>query len=230
MTDFTALKEKFQAANTKNKLPLVEQFINEGENGCQFLREFLEASQGQEPNLVQGKAYQLLYKTENNNNKEFLDRCFNQGIVTLKSERNVDYSQLQQLLIEGKYQEADTLTRNKLFELAGEKAIERKWIYFTEMEKLPNTDLDIIDQLWYIYSEGKFGYRVQRKIWLSLGKDFNQLWTKINWKNGNRWTKYPQEFIWDLTAPMGHLPLSNQLRGVRVINSLFNHPVWSNVN
>lgn len=230
MTDLITLKEKFQTANTKNQLPLVEKIINEGENGWQFLREFLEESQGKEPNLVLGKAYQLLYKTDNNDNKEFLNNCFNQGIVTLKSDQNVDYSELQQLLIEGKYQDADTVTRKKLWELAGETAIKRKWLYFTEVEKLPATDLQTIDQLWYIYSEGKFGYHIQRKIWLSVGKDFNKLWTKINWKNGNKWTKYPQEFTWDLTAPVGHLPLSNQLRGVRVINSLFNHPVWNNLN
>lgn len=228
MTDFVTLKEKFQTANTKNQLSLVEEFINEGENGCQFLKEFLQTSQGKEPNLVLGKAYQLLYKTDQN--KDFLNNCFAQGIVTLKSDKNVDYSELQQLLIEGKYQDADTLTREKLSELAGETAMKRKWTYFTEIEKLPATDLDIIDQLWYIYSEGKFGYRVQRQIWLSLDKDFNKLWTKINWKNGNKWTKYPQEFIWDLSAPLGHLPLSNQLRGVRVINSLFNHPVWNQNN
>lgn len=230
MTDLIALKEKFNQATTKNKLPLVEEIINEGEDGYQFLREFLEASQGEKPDFVLGKTYQLLYKTENDHNKEFLNKCFNQGIITLKSDKNIDYSELQKLLIEGKYQEADTLTRQKLFELVGEKAVKRKWIYFTEIDKLPATDLDIIDQLWNIYSEGKFGHRVQRKIWLSVGKDFNKLWTEIHWKKGNKWTKYPQEFIWDLTAPVGHLPLSNQLRGVRVIDSLFNHPVWQNIN
>lgn len=228
MTDLLTLKDKFKTANSKNQLPLVEQIINEGENGWQFLKEFLAASQGKKPNLVVGKAYQLLYQTDNDDNKEFLNNYFNQGIITLKSDKNIDYNELQKLLIERKYQAADSLTRQKLCELVGESAIKRKWIYFTEIEKLPATDLDIIDQLWYIYSEGKFGYRVQRKIWLSLGKDFNQLWTKIQWKNDNKWTKYPQEFIWDLTAPPGHLPLSNQLRGVRVIDSLFNHPVWNN--
>ncbi|PLZ94121.1 hypothetical protein CI594_16205, partial [Fischerella thermalis CCMEE 5196] len=43
---------------------------------------------------------------------------------------------------------------------------------------------------------------------------------------GNNWTRYPQEFTWDLSAPKGHLPLSNQLRGVRVIASIFAHPAW----
>ncbi len=227
MNDLLELKEKFQGASEKNQLPLIEQIINEGENGYQFLRDFLVSSQGKEPNIVLGKAYQLLYQSDNAQNKEFLDQCFTQGIVDLKSAKSIDYTELQNLLIRGKYQEADVLTRVKLCELAGETAIKRKWVYFTEVDKFPATDLETLDQLWYIYSEGKFGYRVQRQIWLSLGQDFEKLWAKINWKNGNKWTKYPQEFTWDLSAPLGHLPLSNQLRGVRVISALFSHPVWT---
>jgi hypothetical protein len=30
-----------------------------------------------------------------------------------------------------------------------------------------------------------------------------------------------------LTAPVGHLPLSNQLRGVRVMEALLCHPAWT---
>jgi hypothetical protein len=28
-------------------------------------------------------------------------------------------------------------------------------------------------------------------------------------------------------APQGHLPLSNQLRGVQAYNALLSHPAWS---
>jgi GUN4-like len=63
---------------------------------------------------------------------------------------------------------------------------------------------------------------------LGLSKNWENFWSKIGWKNGNTWTRYPNEFIWDLSAPKGHLPLSNQLRGVRVIASLFSHPAWTN--
>jgi hypothetical protein len=226
MNDLFTLKEKFKTTSEKNQLTLVKKIIDEGENGWQFLRDFLCSSQGQDANLVSGKAYQLLYQTGNDENQQFLNNYFPQGIVSLKSEKNIDYSDLQNLLIKQDYQAADSLTREKLCELAGAPAIQRKWVYFTEIEKFPATDLAIIDRLWYIYSEGKFGYSIQRKIWLSLGKDFNKLWEKIAWKKANKWTKYPQEFTWDLTAPPGHLPLSNQLRGVRMISALFSHPVW----
>jgi hypothetical protein len=81
--------------------------------------------------------------------------------------------------------------------------------------------------LWLLHSEGKFGFSVQREIWLTVGKNWEKLWSKIGWKNGNAWTRYPNEFTWNLTAPKGHLPLSNQLRGVRVISSLLSHPAWT---
>ncbi|BAQ64734.1 GUN4 domain-containing protein [Geminocystis sp. NIES-3709] len=227
MNDLLILKDKLNQIPDKNKIPLIGELIDQGEDGYQILRDFLFNNKDQ-VNPITGKIYQVLKNNNTEENKKFLNLYFSKGIVTLLSEKNIDYSELQRLLIEQKYQEADILTREKLCELAGETAIKRKWVYFTEVEKFPVTDLTTIDLLWQVYSEGKFGYKIQRQMWLSLGKDYNQLWTQLKWKSGNKWTKYPQEFIWDLSAPNGHLPLSNQLRGVRVINALFSHPVWNN--
>ena len=178
-------------------------------------------------NFALGKAYQSLYLSEDLQVKEFLASNFPQGLIPLKSQRNIDYQPLEQLLAQQDFQGADIVTLQKLCELAGAAAIERKWIYFTEVESFPVTDLRTLDNLWLMYSEGRFGFSIQRKIWLSVGKDFSKLWTKINWKSGNTWTRYPKEFVWDLTAPIGHLPLSNQLRGVRVIDAIFAHPAWN---
>ncbi|HEY9848206.1 MAG TPA: GUN4 domain-containing protein [Leptolyngbyaceae cyanobacterium] len=151
----------------------------------------------------------------------------NTGIVQLHSERNIDYSPLEQLLIQQDFLAADRMTLQLLCQLAGEAAVQRKWLYFTEVNSFPTTDLLSINNLWVNYSEGKFGFSVQREIWLSLGKNWDKFWPKIGWKNGNNWTRYPHEFVWDLNAPRGHLPLSNQLRGVQVMASLLSHPAWS---
>jgi hypothetical protein len=225
MTELETLKEKFQQNSAKNQLSLIEEIVAKGEEGYQFLRDYIDSYTG-EANPILGKIFLTLKQSEISTNNDFLQQKFPTGLVTLKSAKNINYQELQELLIEQKFQAADTLTRVKLCELAGNNAIARKWVYFTEVEKFPITDLQTIDLLWQVYSEGKFGYKIQRQLWLSLGKDYNQLWTKLKWKTGNKWTKYPQEFIWDLTAPVGHLPLSNQLRGVRVIDALFAHPAW----
>lgn len=227
MTDENVSSAQFEGASEKNQLQLIPKLIDAGEPGWAVLKDFLRLRQSKPVTLVTGKAYQSLYLTQVSENLNFLQSTFNGGIVALKSERNVDYQPLQKLLIEQKWQEADKLTRDKLCESASEGARNRKWLYFTEVEKIPQSDLNTINELWLIYSEGKFGFSVQRQLWLSLGKDFTKLWPVIGWKNGNLWTKYPNQFTWDLSAPVGHLPLSNQLRGVKVLDYIFSHPLWS---
>lgn len=227
MSNLVDLTEKFNQSSIKNQLLLIEQIEEQGEAGEQFLREFLVSESQLKSNIVIGKIYQRLSNSKNQINEKFLTDKFPEGIIPLKSEKNISYRDLQELLIKKDYQSADALTRVKLCQLVGEKAVQRKWIYFTEVNQCPVIDLGTIDLLWQIYSEGKFGYSIQRKIWLFLGKNYEELWIKLSWKKGNKWTKYPQEFIWDLTAPLGHLPLSNQLRGVREIDALFAHPAWS---
>ena len=45
-------------------------------------------------------------------------------------------------------------------------------------------------------------------------------------KKDGSFTRYPNEFIWSLDAPRGHLPLSNQLRGNKTMQAIFSHPAW----
>ncbi|MDJ0731303.1 MAG: GUN4 N-terminal ARM-like repeat domain-containing protein [Crocosphaera sp.] len=225
--NLSQLTEQFINGKQKDQLQLIPQLITMGEEGWQVLMEFLQASDVNGVDIVRGKIYGGLYQLKHPITEDFIQTHFPHGIIPLNSQRNLDYQPLNQLLVEQQFQEADTLTRHLLCELAGEGAIQRKWLYFTEVEQFPATDLQTINGLWQLHSEGKFGFSVQRKLWLSVGKDFNKLWPKIGWKNNNNWTQYPNQFTWDLSAPVGHLPLLNQLRGVRVTASLFSHPAWS---
>lgn len=225
-SDINSLRLQFIAGSEKNQKELVEKLATSGTEGLKVLMEFLLQRQNVGANIIDGKIYQLLYKLDLPETTEFLQVNFPQGIIPLKSDCNIDYSELQKLLANQDFQAADRLTLQKMCELAGEEALKRNWLYFTEVENFPIADLQTIDKLWLIHSEGKFGFSVQRQMWLGLRKNWENLWVKIGWKNGNNWTRYPNEFIWSLDAPKGHLPLSNQLRGVRVISSLFSHPAW----
>ncbi len=227
MGDIRELTEKLQSSSEKQQLQLISDLKDHGEEGLKSLKDFLQQNQNNLPNLVLGKVYQTLFQTQIPEIQDFLNQNFPTGIVPLKSEKNIDYTLLQKALAQGNFQEADLITSQKLCELAGEMALKRKWVYFTEVDGFTDTDLLTIDQLWVIHSEGKFGFSIQRSIWLSLDKNFVKMWEKIGWRKDQSWTRYPKEFIWDLSAPKGHLPLSNQLRGSRVINSLLSHPVWS---
>ena len=226
--DIQPLVAQFFNESEKNQLPLISKLEAFGELGWEILKEFLQSQkEAVSPNLVVGKAYQALYSIDNEAIQAFLATHFPNGVVPLASDRNIDYTTLQQALVQQKFELADNLTREKLCELAGDGAIQRKWIYFTEVTGFPSEDLNTVNALWWVHSQGRFGFSVQRKLWLGTGRDFVKLWPKIGWKDGNSWTKYPRGFIWDLNAPIGHLPLLNQLRGVRVADSIFTHPVWS---
>jgi hypothetical protein len=45
----------------------------------------------------------------------------------------LDYTKLRDLLAEQKFQDADDETRALLIKLAGPGAVDRKWVYFTEV-------------------------------------------------------------------------------------------------
>ncbi|MEL6440138.1 MAG: GUN4 N-terminal ARM-like repeat domain-containing protein [Cyanobacteria bacterium J06621_8] len=227
MQNISSVSHPIYKESTKNQLKIVTQLVADGEVGSKILMDWMIFAQDQSDNLALGKAYHALYGNKSPQVQKFLEDNFPNGVVSLNSASGIDYLPLQRLLAEQDFQQADVVTLQKMCELAGKAAMERKWLYFTEVVNFPSTDLQTLDRLWLMSSEGKFGFSVQRKIWLGVGQDFAKLWSKISWKSGNSWTRYPQEFIWDLTAPQGHLPLSNQLRGVRVIDAIFAHSAWS---
>ncbi|HEY9676023.1 MAG TPA: GUN4 N-terminal ARM-like repeat domain-containing protein [Waterburya sp.] len=224
------LMHQLQSSSEKKQLQLIPELVSLGSVGLDVLMQFLKEQQSAPANLTKGLAYQALYKAKTPNTEAFVQTHFPTGIVPLRSEVGIDYLPLQQRLALADFLAADRLTLEKLCELAGPAAVQRKWLYFSEVENFPITDLQTINTLWYIHSQGKFGFSVQRELWLSLSKNWEKLWPKIGWKTDNNWTRYPNEFTWDLSAPRGHLPLSNQLRGVRVIASLLAHPAWTSTS
>lgn len=221
------LKTQFQAATPKVQLELVDALAGQGDQGLQALMDLLLDRASDDADPVDGKMYQILWGTEQSSFQSLLEANWPSGLISLDSEQDIDYQPLHDQLVEQDYELADRTTLQLMCELAGAAAVRRKWLYFSEVNNFPSTDLQTIDRLWQVFSVGKFGFSVQRELWLGVGKDWDKLWPKIDWKTGNRWTRYPNEFTWDLSAPRGHLPLSNQLRGVRVMESLLNHPAWT---
>lgn len=225
--DLDSLRQKLIAGSEKVQQQIIPQLADLGNDGLEVLKEFLLKRRDHPATWIDGQVYQVIYNTDAPTSQEFLQTNFPEGIVPLKSDSGISYNSLQKLLVNQDFQAADLLTIQKMCEAAGSQAVKRKWLYFTEVESLPIQDLRTINQLWVVHSQGKFGFSVQREIWLGLNKNWVNLWPKIGWKNGNDWTRYPNGFTWNLSAPRGHLPLSNQLRGVRVMSSLLCHPAWN---
>lgn len=220
------LRDRLSSDSEKKQLDALSELEVLGDSGIDVLTDFLSKRSPNPPTGLDGKAVQILVALDTDPARQFLTATFPNGLVPVPSEQSIDYQPLQDLLLHKHYEEADRLTLQNMCELAGDTAVKRKWLYFSEVNKFPITDLQTIDRLWFVYSEGKFGFSVQRQIWLTAGRDWDKFWPKIGWRKGTTWTRYPNEFIWDVSAPKGHLPLSNQLRGVRVIESLMNHPAW----
>lgn len=227
-TKLTALKDKLFSGKEANQLPAITELATLGEEGLQVFDEFIQARKAANTDvtMIDGKIHQTLLQSVLPRAIEIAQTHYPNGVVTLKSEKAIDYQPIQVLLAKQDFEEADRVTSKKLCEAAGAAALARGWLYFTDAKSIPISDLQTINQLWLVYSEGKFGFSVQRKIWLSLGKGWEKFWLKIGWKKDGSFTRYPNEFIWSLDAPRGHLPLSNQLRGNKTMQAIFSHPAW----
>lgn len=223
IADFTDLSSVQQQENLINN-------ISESSNGLIILLELLIKRQKKKAlniSYTDSIIYKYIYNCRVEALQKKLDKYLAQGIVKLESEHNIDYTPLYKSLVSNNFKHANKLTQEYLNTLAQiDQDKKRQWLYFTDIFNIPITDIITIDKLWRIYSLGKFGFSVQRKIWLYNNKDWEKFWHTIGWKINKKNLRYPDEFTWTNNAPYGHLPLFNQLRGVQVLASLFIHPAW----
>ncbi|GLT56735.1 hypothetical protein SLA2020_297550 [Shorea laevis] len=154
---------------------------------------------------------------------------------TTSTSQPISFDLLHQHLSTQNFRQADEETRRLLIVLAGEAAQKRGYVFFSEAQFIPETDLKAIDDLWKKYSDNKFGYSVQRKLWKNANKDFTRFFIKVGWMKKldteveqYNYRSFPNEFIWELTedTPEGHLPLTNALRGTQLLNSILSHPAF----
>ena len=149
-------------------------------------------------------------------------------ILTCCTQCGADYTLLRDLLAGCEWEKADNETRLKLCQLAGEEAEAREWVYYSEVKDIPAVDLQTIDALWKGFSKGRYGFSVQRAIWLAEKRKWGGLFTRIGWTMGENkaYRKFPNEFLWSADAPKGHLPLTNCLRGTQLFSALLEHPAF----
>ena len=152
------------------------------------------------------------------------EELFPEGWLRAPSARGLDYGPLQDHLLRQRFEEADRLTSAHLRQLAGPEAERRGYVYFSEVPAIPGLDLRSLDRLWLAYSLGRFGFSVQGRLLRLCGNRWEVLWPRLGWKREGLWTRYPSSFTWSLEAPEGHMPLVNQLRGVRLMDALLRHP------
>jgi hypothetical protein len=126
------------------------------------------------------------------------------------SEKEINYSKLRNLLAAQKWKEADEETYEVMIKAVGKKSGD--WFTRDELLNFPCQDLRTIDQLWVQYSKGRFGFSVQKEIYLSVGgrlgsyesETFLRFYETVRWGDVIKYN----------TLPEGHLPIKVPI-GVR---------------
>jgi hypothetical protein len=129
----------------------------------------------------------------------------------LDSKGVVDYTYLRDLLAAGEWQKADRETETVMIKASGRE--QEGWLSEEDLETFPCEDLRTINELWVKYSDGRFGFSVQKHIWESIegtNKDEDvEVWksfgNKVGWRVNDSWIGY-RNLTFSLDAPEGHLP------------------------
>jgi hypothetical protein len=141
---------------------------------------------------------------------EEAERIRQQQLITSKA----DFRKLDQLLSAGQWKEADQETTKLMIgRIQGYNAEES-----CRYQNFPQDELRIIDQLWLKYSQNRFGFSVQKKIWFDSGANheifdrekqydiYLDLADTVGWSKRGRWLD-PSEYTFNINARLGHLPI-----------------------
>ena len=124
------------------------------------------------------------------------------------------YENLQNLLKEGKWFEADRETVRLILAISGQSIIEN--LRPSEIELIDCSELQVIDRLWLTYSNNRFGFSIQVKIYEDLGGSeqttieqdnrlIEQWGDRLGWRKGGKWIKC-SELDYAQDAAIGGLP------------------------
>ncbi len=143
----------------------------------------------------------------------------------LSSDRGLDYSQLRDLLRSQNWKAANYETYITILKQVGRR--EGDSIREEEIKQFSCVDLRTLDQLWVKYSEGRFGFSIQKQIYLECGGRFDDDYDDnaykrfgdlVGWRSKGIWIPY-YDLTFGLSAPLGHLPRPGGW--VKVVPSLF---------
>jgi len=219
----SALLARFQAGNERQRRSLLSQLQTGADALLPLIPEHLAALDATGDDWAAGALIQLLLASSPELGASVLAR-YPDGWLATASAAGLNYAPLQRHLMLQEFEAADRLTSAHLRELAGRDAVRRGYVYYSEVPAMPAADLDSLDRLWVCYSRGRFGFSVQGRLLARLDGRWERLWPRLGWKQDGRWTRYPGSFQWSIDAPEGHMPLVNQLRGVRLMDALLQHP------
>ena len=162
------LIKKFVDSNQRKRINSLTQIESEVENIFNLGPSLFDIFDSDGDDWAAGWILQVLKKFK----PEFFENNkFNNWFNTY-SDVDHNYEDLQLMLVEQKFEEADRLTSSYLRKLAGKLAEKRGYGFYSEVKNMSGKDLETIDRLWTIYSTGRFGFSIQAKILKSVGKKY----------------------------------------------------------
>jgi energy-coupling factor transporter ATP-binding protein EcfA2 len=125
------------------------------------------------------------------------------------------YHALADLLATGEWRKADQETYRLMITTVGKK--EGQWFDREDLESFPCEDLLTLDRLWVQYSNGKFGFSVQKKIYVECGATLDgkypgdEIWDKfgdrVGWRKDDKWLSSTDLKYDPRNSPIGELPV-----------------------
>jgi hypothetical protein len=222
--DAEQLLERFLAGSARQRRSLLGPLQQAGSDLLDRIPDRLDRLDATGDDWAAGHLIQLLLASGDTDLQQGWLARHPDGWLAVASVAGLDYAPLQRHLMRQAFESADRLTSEHLRQLAGEAAVRRGYVYYSEVVAMPATDLTSLDRLWCCYSQGRFGFSVQARLLQVCQGQWDRLWPRLGWKSDGTWTRYPGSFQWSLDAPEGHMPLINQLRGVRLMDAVLQHP------
>ncbi|OLP20021.1 hypothetical protein BST81_02515 [Leptolyngbya sp. 'hensonii'] len=178
--------------------------------------------------MMQRGAIDLAYLCFQETTKR-VDPTLEAGLEALKlTVQTSRYAQLENYLKQGQWREADRETYRLMITTVGKE--EGQWFEPEELLNFPCEELKTIDSLWVKYSQGRFGFTVQKKIYLQCGgipdgQYHQEAWDRfchqVGWMANlarGRSARYKCNVKFSTTSPRGHLPVCARESGLRVEN------------
>ncbi|WP_392481303.1 GUN4 domain-containing protein [Nostoc sp. C110] len=127
----------------------------------------------------------------------------------------IDHEQMLSSLLEaGKWKDADRVTGTLMLKISCQE--QNGWLDSESINRFPCQDISKINELWLKYSNGRFGFSVQRQIWLKLDRDWIKVGDRLGWRVNNRWKEY-SELTFSIDAPEGAFPTFSGGEGRKLI-------------
>jgi hypothetical protein len=129
--------------------------------------------------------------------------CWRETVYKTEPNLNIEirqqwYQVLEQQLQAKQWRDADQETYRLMITTVGKE--KGQWFDTDDLRNFPCEDLRALNDLWVRYSEGKWGFSVQKRIWQECGSpgpyndkteaQWEQFGDRVGWRCGGNWLEY----------------------------------------